>query len=314
MGIKDSTKKNYTSHINTLQDGNFNPRNFEHTCEQVDDISKNISTQKNYYSSILWFLRQYEDNRNLELEKKYSDLIININKQQIKKRNKNILSDKQKTKFLHWLDVLKTYEKIKKESKKLDTVTNDLILLSLYIYNPPRRIKDYSQMFYYKRRPKFIDNEKNYYISGTKPVFIFNNYKTDNTFKQQIINVKQKHNEIIQRYIEHKILKSGDSFLDMSDYSIITTLQKIFEENNNVKASINILRISYISYLTEKNKLNTVTKRLKVGNLMAHGINEQLLYNKIDSIKHKPKKEYTENDVNKFKILSKMKTTMLFED
>ena len=93
MGIKDSTKKNYINHINILQDGKFNPRNFEHTYKQVNNISKNINTQKNYYNAILWFLRQYEDNRDLKLEKQYSDLIININKQQIEKRKHSLLVD-----------------------------------------------------------------------------------------------------------------------------------------------------------------------------------------------------------------------------
>jgi hypothetical protein len=78
---------------------------------------------------------------------------------------------------------------------------------------PPRRNKDYSEMYFAFEEPKTIDKTKNYYVASERK-FIFNNYKTSSTYGQQTIKVPDDLAEVLNDYID-----TYQSVIERNDYA-----------------------------------------------------------------------------------------------
>ena len=81
-----------------------------------------------------------------------------------------------------------------------DTQIYEKLILYLYTYFPPRRVKDYNLMYYSNKTSEEMkdeDTEKNYITSDSK--FSFNTYKTAKFYKQKVFDCPPEIYELINR-------------------------------------------------------------------------------------------------------------------
>ena len=103
------------------------------------------------------------------------------------------------------------------------------VILSCYIYNNPRRLKDYSLMYLAETIDDTNDKTKNYYVTS-KSKFVFNDHKTSSSAKNRIIKVKPELNKIIKEYIKTTGKTKGESLFDQSEKCIYSRLTKLFSK------------------------------------------------------------------------------------
>lgn len=158
-------------------------------------------------------------------EKKYNDAIKLYRDVMMEKNNlakeielKQERTDKQKSKFIDWSEILDIYERLeKKYLKRLSNPDEDphellpFIIASLYVLHPPRRLIDYSNMKF-KNFDKKIDN----YIEINKKgpsFFVFNNYKTSKVYGEQKIEIKTDLLKILKNFLKLIEDKNSDFLL-----------------------------------------------------------------------------------------------------
>jgi integrase len=125
-----------------------------------------------------------------------------------------------------------------------DIILNTVIL-GLYVLAPPRRSKDYLLM---KIDTKQDDKQFNY-LDLKKKQFVFNNYKTNKTYGEQIVNISDDLILLLKKYLKYK--KTDNNFLlnkfngdeIKSDNAITRKLNKIFGKN----IASSMLRHIYLS-------------------------------------------------------------------
>jgi hypothetical protein len=156
---------------------------------------------------------------------------------------------KSKKQIDNWIsqdDIMKIQEDMMKnlpKKKKINPIEYDklldLVILSLYTLQPPRRSTDYIDMFIgTDGSHNYLDNDK----------FIFNNYKTKKTYHQQIQAINPKLMEIIKVYLKYKPIESNfliDAQGKPLNHSnqITRRLNRIFDK----KISVSMLRNIYLT-------------------------------------------------------------------
>ena len=188
----------------------------------------------------------------------------------------------------------------------------DLVILSLYFSgNPPRRIIDYSEMYISndeniydditsilwinKNNDVIYDNDKVVKINLNKELvdknffkihdkdtsfFIFNNYKTNNIYSKQIIEVNNDLNSILKKYIDICKLKNKDKLFNISRSNFVSRINNIFQKIINKSISVSNFRHSFITYLLSNSQISIEYKK-KISFMMAHSISMQDKYRKI---------------------------------
>ena len=133
-------------------------------------------------------------------------------------------------------------------------------------------------------------NKNNYLIISTAPKqIIFNDYKTDRKYGKQIFNIPQDSHQVINKYLFMKSLKSNDYLFGLlrnkqeypSEGNFSQKISNIFNKVHKIPISIRFIRMSHISQLLSSNP--NIIKMELLAEQMAHSINEQRLYNKIDN-------------------------------
>jgi len=266
--INDSSRQLYIKNITKLNDNkpikNLNfLKNYDNINNKLEKYKPN--TQRTFIISIVSLLKCVNDNKYKNVLKYYYDIMMNFNKE-LKDQTK-----KSDSEINNWMtqDEIKTiYDNLKNNvsninNKKLliDDYNKvlDYMLLSLYLLNPPRRNKDYQNMKIIKVYNKNMPNDINY-LDLTNNKFIFNNYKTNKTYKQQIFDINDDLKNVILFYLKFhpnkKELKdkkitffivdyNGNNFKNTND--ITRRLNKIFNKNIGVSMLRKI-------YLTDKYK------------------------------------------------------------
>lgn len=275
----EKTKHNYIRNLELLNDKKpFRNLAFLDDFEKIIGKLKHLksTTIRNYYASIVAVLSLYKTK--FQLLKKYESL---LNNEQIKidKSNSNITESQEK----NWITPDDITQKLDELSKK-DLTNYDNILyyliLSLYTKIPPRRNKDYLNMYIVSNLEN-ISNDYNYF-SITDKLFVFNDYKTKHKYGCQKIDVPIELYDIIMKYLNvyspmTKYFKNGLIDTNMKIYEpllggrsenyITRILNKIFQKN----VSSTILRHIYLSYkypngIDSLNKLNEAENdALKMG-------------------------------------------------
>lgn len=243
------------------------------------------SSLKTYLSAIIWYYKKNNINNDKLMEMRED--IIKISDNIKKEVNKNILIGNQKVNYEEWETLQYIYKELGRNYKKSYNRFRNFVILSNYILLAPRREKDYIIMHVSETNDN-LDKELNYYIKqdGT---FIFQNYKTSNKYGKQIIKLTEKHNNIIKDFVTTYNIKG--SLFNLNRGSIGNKISKIFEASTNgKKIRINILRHSYISYITDKGYLSKKEDREKIAMIMAHSEGMQNEY-------YKDKEKEKENDI-----------------
>jgi len=211
-------------------------------------------------------------------KKKYkylNEIIVNLNNHYESVRDDNVVSEKDKHKIItDYSD-----DTIIKNINQLDNLLEKLIY-GLYMLLPPRRL-EYINMYITTKTAK-KDSDKNY-IMLTKRYpshFIFNNYKTSNTYGTQHINIPTELAKIIYNYIKFYKLKSGDKFIDLNHNQFIKLTKNVFKKIYNIDNMTNRwLRISYATHISSLNISNNQKNNLAVQ--MGHNSVQSSKYRKI---------------------------------
>ena len=311
--LKNNTIKTYERSLIKLQNLGIDIQNF--TIKKLENIFKRnnipLNTQNIYINALLWYCNKnnVDDTDKLEeLKKKIHTIQYETNRQYLT----NELNIKEKEKYIPWEIVLKIYSKLDKDREIFDDprLEVDYLLLSLYVYHAPRRT-DYADMYYddvkiprdkkrilwtnkdsinkygndYKIKnfnEKISLGHKNYYVrQRDRSYFVFENYKTMGTYGRQVIEVNNKLDEIIKKYIKDNKIKKGGKLLDLNNNDISRRLTAIFNRYINKNISVDMLRHIYVSYMYDTEKLKNEKEKFILANKMGHSIDTQSLYKKI---------------------------------
>jgi integrase len=283
-GLSENSIKLYLSILKNLNDKREikDFKYLENPKKILDKIKGyKITTQRNVIIAIVSVLK----NLGNDLYKKYYDLMIDMNKKIEDSAKENKKTETQDKNWISWKDVEAKFEELKGKNRYPKNISEtqydnllDTVILGLYVLSPPRRNKDYLQMKVSKDG-KGLDDKYNWLNMKNKQ-FIFNNYKTEKTYGQQIIDVPAELIDIIKKYLKYK--KEGDGFLLVkfngdrlvSDNSLTRRLNKIFGK----KISSSMLRHIYLS-----DKYKDVKDEMKDdANKMAHSVSQQKDYIKRD--------------------------------
>ena len=172
-----------------------------------------------------------------------------------------------------WDDIIKMRDNIP------DTEIYEKLILYLYTYFPPRRIKDYHQMYYTTVTSEEMieeNKEKNYITFDSK--CIFNTYKTAKLYKRKVFDCPTE----IYQLINRMGYKDGDRLFPNqklpSDF--IAFVIKIFTKDTYKHVTATDLRSIYLTdYYNNGSKTGDDYHR--TAEMMAHSRKQQGQYRKI---------------------------------
>jgi len=219
-----------------------------------------------YLSQISYFKKKYEY---------FNQIIINLNNDYEKIRDDNAVSDEDKNKIITDYND----DTIMKNMDKLDTPL-ERIIYGLYTLLPPRRL-EFIQMYVTTNSAR-LDDDKNYLVLTKRfPThFIFNNYKTSDTYGSQNITIPTPLRKIIHDYITSNKLKSGDRFLKMNYNQFIKLIKGVFKKVYDIDGITNRwLRISYATHISSLNISNN--DKQNIVELMGHSVLQSSKYRKL---------------------------------
>jgi len=257
MEIKESSKKLYMSNLKRLND-NKEPedytflKNTAKIFEKIQHLKDN--TKRTYLISIVSVLKDQPK------FKKPFDIYY----QKMMEYNKNLKTNttKSETQNENWMEqeeIKKLWEEYKtnvtlltKGKRKLtdaefEQLTHYLVL-SLYVLIPPRR-NDYLKMLVLLE-PAELKPEYNYLDVKNKQ-FIFQNFKTNRTYKTQTIEIPKELMDVITLYLKFRKDKTNlMPFLvkpDGTPFESINSVTRILNKIFKKKISVSLLRNIYLT-------------------------------------------------------------------
>jgi len=259
--ISDTSKSIYSKNVSRLNDGNeIKNYNFlkktENIMSKINHLKPN--SQRTYLISIVSTIKglkgfdkefkiYYE--KMMELNK---ELKVNNTKSDVQAENW-ISQDKVKETFDEYYKKVEPLLKLKKVNEKEWDDILDFVVLSLYVVNEPRRLKDYQLMRVIKSSKDLTEDYKNFnYYLPVNCKFLFYNYKTKGTYQLQEINVNELLQNILLQYLKLHPLRKEKNFFLLVDYngeelkqgnSITRILNRIFDK----KISVSMLRNIYLT-------------------------------------------------------------------
>ena len=264
---KESTIKSYESRLKILNNGKEVDNlaflyNYDGILEQIQKYKP--TTQRNFIIAIVSVLKPIKVMKSMY--DKYSKLLEEYNTEL---KTNNYKSETQKDNWIDQDEVVKVYEDLyesvypilcnpkKNITEKDFNKITQLILLSLFVLQQPRRLLDYLSMVIVKKVPKEMDKDLNYYDIFKSKMY-FNNYKTSGTYNTQSVEVNDRLQEILKCYVNihpEKLTAKNQIYLlcnyDGSKINNVSTLtrilNKIFMNAVGKKISSNLLRNIYLT-------------------------------------------------------------------
>jgi hypothetical protein len=254
--VSDPTIKLYLFQLRQINDGEIeNLKKFE-DIPKVMEFLKNfkINTQRTKLIAIIAMLKTFPEKK--DLQDKYSNIVMAINKEtnltsneKTEKQKENwVTKDEIKDIWTSFEEVIKTFINKKQISEKQYNILLQFVVLSLYTLTNPRRNADYMNMIVIKKITDGLPQNLNY-LDLQKKVFIFNNYKTAKTYKQQVEQIPQELFNVLKIYLKYKpqdcpyLLCSYDGNKLPHVNSITLILNKVF----NKKVGTSLLRNIFLS-------------------------------------------------------------------
>lgn len=305
--VSDQTVKTYANRLKSIKKMDIN----------IDDITKKdiekILTNKNADSTkslnlVALLDHSKKNNKNADWIKLLNEELDIISTRIQKQKLKNEPTEKQEKTFIHWETIKKVHHSLQESNNISDDKHIQLcyLILSMYVYQCPRRIKDLSNL-YINNNYKIPENKnailwnnvdkiENYHydnscIEKTKEennflvrtlddgyFLVMNNYKTKSTYHTQILQLDEKLMIILRDYISKNKLKNDDKLFELDEAGIIRKLMMIFEKYTGKRASVDILRHSFIMYCYENKLIKNDFDRLILSNKMGHSVMMQLQY------------------------------------
>lgn len=277
---KESTIKSYESRLKTLNNGkDVDNLSFLYDYDVIlEKIQKyKITTQRNFIISIVSVLKNIKTMKSMY--DKYSKLLDHYNTEL---KTNNTKSETQKDNWISQEEVIKVYDELYNQvypilcNKKTNITENNfnkitqLILLSLFVLQQPRRLLDYLSMVIVRKLPKEMDKDLNYF-DVSNGIMYFNNYKTQSTYKTQEVPVNERLQELLKCYINihpTKLIAKNQIYMlcnydgtKINNVSTLTRiLNKIFMNSVGKRISSNLLRNIFLTseFKPQNDKLNNV--------------------------------------------------------
>lgn len=276
--VSKNTITTYNNAVNRLQTAGYK---YNMKYDDIINILNKFKSKDNkpilnksklIYFKALLFLNKEKEFLDKDSFIKIQGFMKKTNNIALNKCKNGILTNNQVDNYIEWDEVEKIYKKIcDNENSK------NIAIISCFVIQAPRRILDYSEMFYVKSNNN-LDKNYNYYVDTKQPYFLFNVYKTFKNYKQQKIPVNKKLSNIINKYIDEYNISSNSSLFNLTNTNFKQILRNITYKWSNKYISVNIFRHSYITMMQNKNKIQTTKEREKLAYLMANGIICQLNY------------------------------------
>lgn len=301
--IKNSTIENYITKIkyihydilnkkinikkisNVLLD-TYNIKDIEYIINNLNYLEKdkiithlyekyeNINTIKSYLIPFTVLCSKIDYYKNNNIHKNLIEHIEKINKIYEDDRDNNSININDKNKLII------NYKKQELE-KNLELLTNaeDKLIYALYTFIPPRRL-EYSNMIITENDINLDDKFNYIIIKNNDPIkFIFNNYKTNKVFGQQIYNIENNIKELIIKHININKKENNNFLFNYKSNNFGKKITNIFKKIYNENISVRWLRMSYVSYIRKNNLTNNELKI--ISEKMAHSLETNSRYNKI---------------------------------
>jgi hypothetical protein len=281
--------------------------------KEKEEIQKKLekysdNTKKTILSGVVSVLSLFKDKQNYKsIYKYYFDKMMDIANDMKNNNNENDKTKKQSDNWIDWNIIINMKDRLLEEcdlfnvdAKKISPEHYNKILncviMSVYTEIPPRRNSDFLNMYVVNGYKDTMDTNKNYYdVINNK--FIFNNYKTQKKYGQQIIDISNidKLKIILYRYMrvhplnpaknkkdfitdmpkntEFKFLVNSDGSMLDSVNSITRVLNKIF----NKRLGTSMMRHIYLSSKYDVDEMKQDAE------MMGHSLNQQRQYLKSEN-------------------------------
>jgi hypothetical protein len=257
--------------------------NVEDTLHTLQGIYNNPNTLKSYVNVLVVITSHLKDFG--EIYQRLTRINIEINKRIQDKRDDNELKEDERDKIIP-LDkptILKGLNKLQDMREKL--------IFALYTLQPSRRL-DYRFMRITKETDadKLDDKYDNYLVITPPFKFVFNNYKTYETYGQQEIPVMDDDlRNLISKYINYYKLKVGDYLISqindknkvIAESNFSNKITQIFQKVYGIHTSLDYIRKSHIIAFYDQPKKLSNNEKKAFAALMAHSVEEASKYYKI---------------------------------
>lgn len=212
--ISSNSLNLYTKNLMRLNDGkdlkNFTfLKNVDTILDKIKDYKPN--TRRSYLISIVSLLKQEP-----KLKKLYDQYYSILDQYNKNLKNNTEKSESQTENWISQEDVIKKQQElmsILKEIEGKSKITHDqyyklldLLVLSLYTLNSPRRNLDYLKMNIINKYTDDLPTDNNYLDLPNKQ-FIFRNYKTKKTYTDQVVPINEDLITIIKTFLKYHPLK-----------------------------------------------------------------------------------------------------------
>lgn len=207
----------------------------------------------------------------------YSKYIMDLHQRYEFERDNNEVSDEDANKIIRDFST----ETIMSHLEKLNT-NEEKLIFGLYTLLPPRRL-EYCGVVLITEGVKYkMRNDTNYLIMKKKQPdrFVWNNYKTSNTFGRVEIEVPAELKSLLMSYIKENKIKTHEKILDYKKANFVRIVTNIFNKvYEDANITVRWIRISYATYLNSLNISNN--EREKIAIKMGHGVIQSSKYRKV---------------------------------
>tara|TARA_R110001592_G_scaffold178365_1_gene419125 strand:+ start:269 stop:1330 length:1062 start_codon:yes stop_codon:yes gene_type:complete len=207
----------------------------------------------------------------------YSKYIMDLHQKYEYERDNNEVSDEDANKIIRDFST----ETIMSHLEKLDT-NEEKLIFGLYTLLPPRRL-EYCNVVLITEGIKYkMRNDTNYLVmKKTQPDrFVWNNYKTSNTFGRVEVQVPKELATLLLTYIKENKIKTHQAILDYKKANFVRIVTNIFNKvYEDANITVRWIRISYATYLNNLNISNN--ERQKIAIQMGHGVVQSSKYRKV---------------------------------
>ncbi len=260
--ISASSRKLYTFNLTKLNNGkeikNLNFLGKPEIMGKLENLKPN--TKRTYIIAIVSSLKDRPEAKYKKLYNKYYEMLIEVNKDlktnntKTEKQEENWMSqDEVATKCENLMEIVPKIQGKRKLSEAEYKELLDAVILGLYCLQSPRRNKDYTDMLIVKGVP----DEKEYNYLDTKGMkWVFNNFKTQKTYKQQVLDIPDELQKLIKVYLKFhpnaKEIKKGQPvhFLMTYDGKEMTSSTEMTRALNKIfgkKVGSSLLRNIYLT-------------------------------------------------------------------
>ena len=294
-GLTDSSIKLYVRNLEKLND-DLPLKNFKF-LENSDNIISKLkdykpNTMRGYLISITATLGCYKDDT--KKYKKLYDIYFKAmmdKAKEIKEKPTEEMTETQKENWLSWDKVKEKFDELKNKvdafigNKEINEHQYNILLsyvvMALYIYNPPRRNKDYQLMNLVKNYSDVLPTNINY-LSLDDNEFIFNVFKTAKKEGQVKIKFKDDMKNVINQYLKFHPLVKGKKlaktsnipflvYFDGKDFDKVNSITRILNKIFDKKIGSSMLRHIF---LTDKYG-DDMKEREKDSKAMGHSLSMQ---------------------------------------